>query len=79
MAYLAIQIFVQSGLPESDILYPAIFLSVIVLLSFGDVLRLFFSKCFRGKTYDYAVSLFVGGGLGAGLAFAVGALCWDNS
>ena len=74
MAYLAIQIFVQSGLPESDILYPAIFLSVIVLLSFGDVLRLFFSKCFRGKTYDYAVSLFVGGGLGAGLAFAVGAL-----
>ena len=74
MAYLAIHIFVQSGLPESDILYPAIFLSVIVLLSFGDVLRLFFSKCFRGKTYDYAVSLFVGGGLGAGLAFAVGAL-----
>ena len=74
MAYLAIHIFVQSGLPESDILYPAIFLSVIVLLSFGDVLRLFFSNCFRGKTYDYFVSLLVGGGLGTGLAFAVGAL-----
>lgn len=74
MAYLAIHIFVQSGLPESDILYPAIFFSVIVLLSFGDVLRLFNAKCFRGKTYDYFVSLFVGGGLGAGLAFAVGAL-----
>jgi hypothetical protein len=74
MAYLAIHIFAQSGLPESHILYPAIFLSVIVLLSFGDVLRLYNAKCFRGKTYDYFASLFVGGGLGAGLAFAAGVL-----
>ena len=77
IAYLAIHIFAQSGLnlKSTDIIYPSIFLGVIVLLSFGDVLRLFFSNCFRGgPTYDYAVSLFVGGGLGAGLAFAVGAL-----
>ena len=74
MAYLGTHIFFQSGLPESDILYPAIFLSVIVLLSFGDVVRLYNVNCFRGKTYDYFVSFFVGGGLGMGLAFAVGAI-----
>ena len=74
MAYLGMHIFAQSELPESDILYPAIFLSVIVLLSLGDVIRLYRAECFRGNTYDYLVSLFVGGVLGAGLAFAVGAL-----
>ena len=74
MAYLAIHIL-TSELPESDILYPAIFFSVIVLLSFGDVLRLFNAKCFRGNGgTDYARSLLIGGALGAGLAYAVGAI-----
>lgn len=76
IAYLGIHVFAQSGIPESnnDKLYPFIFFGIIGLLSLGDVIRLYKAECFRGKTFDYVVSFFVGGGLGTGLAFAVGAL-----
>ena len=78
MAYLAMHLFFQSKLKlteSDDILYPAIFLSVIVILSFGDVLRLWWRKCFRGTdSRDYFLSLFIGGGLGVGLAFVIGSI-----
>jgi hypothetical protein len=78
MAYLATHLFFQSNLKfteSDDILYPAIFLSVIVILSFGDVIRLWRRKCFIGTdSRDYILSLLIGGVLGLSLAFASGTL-----
>ena len=75
IAYLAIHIFVLSGLNETDIIYPSIIFSIIALLCIGDVVRLGWSKCFRGRSnLDYFLSFFIGGGLGAGLAFAISSI-----
>ena len=75
IAYLAIHIFVLSGLNETDIIHPSIIFSVIALLCIGDVIRLGMSKCFRGRSnLDYFLSFFIGGGLGAGLAFAISSI-----
>ena len=75
IAYLAIHIFVLSGLNETDIIHPSIIFSVIALLCIGDVVRLGMSKCFRGRnSLDYFLSFFIGGGLGAGLAFAISSI-----
>lgn len=78
ITYLAIHIFALSGLLDgkstgTEIIHPAIIFSIIALLCIGDVIRLMSSKCFTGRYYrDYFLSLFIGGGLGAGLAFAIG-------
>ena len=75
IAYLAIHIFVLSGLNETDIIHPSIIFSIIALLCIGDVIRLGMSKCFRGRSnLDYFLSFFIGGGLGAGLAFAISSI-----
>ena len=83
ITYLAIHIFALSGLIDgkskstnTEIIHPAIIFSIIALLCISDVIRLIQSKCFTGSTggkyRDYFLSLFIGGGLGAGLAFAIG-------
>ena len=60
IAYLAIHIFVLSGLNETDIIHPSIIFSVIALLCIGDVIRLGMSKCFRGRSnLDYFLSFFI--------------------
>ena len=75
IAYLAIHIFVLSGLKANDIIHPSIIFSVIALLCIGDVVRLGMSKCFRGRSnLDYFLSFFIGGGLGTGLAFAISSI-----
>ena len=77
IAYLAIHIFVLSGLnlESTEIIHPSIIFSIIALLCIGDVIRLGMSKCFRGKmNLDYFLSFFIGGGLGVGLAFAIGSI-----
>ena len=75
IAYLAIHIFVLSGLTETDIINPSIIFGIIALLSIGDVIRLAMSNCFRGKmNLDYFLSFFIGGGLGVGLAFAISSI-----
>lgn len=77
IAYLAIHIFVLSGinLETTDIIHPSIIFSIIFLLCIGDVVRLGWSKCFRGRSnLDYFLSFFIGGGLGAGLAFAISSI-----
>lgn len=78
IAYLATHIFGLSGLLDlksNEIIYPLIFLGVIVLLSIGDVIRLGLNKCFIGRNYlDYFLSLIIGGGLGMGLAFVIGSI-----
>ena len=77
IAYLAIHIFVLSGLnlESTEIIHPSIIFSIIALLCIGDVIRLGWSKCFRGRSnLDYFLSFFIGGGLGAGLAFAISSI-----
>ena len=75
ITYLAIHIFALSGLSESDIIHPSIIFSIIALLCIGDVVRLRWNKCFRGRySLDYFLSFFIGGGLGAGLAFAISSI-----
>ena len=77
IAYLAIHIFVLSGLnlESTEIIHPSIIFSIIALLCIGDVIRLGWSKCFRGRNnLDYFLSFFIGGGLGVGLAFAIGSI-----
>lgn len=77
IAYLAIHIFALSGLnlESTEIIHPSIIFSIIALLCIGDVIRLGWSKCFRGRSnLDYFLSFFIGGGLGAGLAFAISSI-----
>lgn len=74
IAYLAIHLFTQSGLDEGEIIVPSIFFGVIALLVVLDIGRLRSAKCFYPKLMDYIVSVFLGGSLGVGLAFATAAI-----
>jgi len=77
IAYLAIHTFTQAGLDEGEIIVPAIFFGVIALLAVFDIGRLRGAKCFYPKSMDYIVSIFLGGSIGVGLAFAAGAISQD--
>lgn len=71
IVYLAIHLFGFAKLPESKIIMPVLFFSIVIVIGIADVVRLKLAKCFSIK--DLTISVLVGA-IGGTIAIATGFL-----